>query len=68
MTGIEKEVRDARNGILRRHLSLCTKEQVELFNRMYGSVEQVTEDKFPHACRQIERTIELNKEISNASS
>lgn len=41
-------------------LSKCTTEQVEFFNRMYGSVEAIKDNDIPHAFRQIERTLEKN--------
>jgi hypothetical protein len=47
--------------ILKELLLQCTKDQVELFNRMYGSVDSIKDDKIDWAIQQCERTVEKNK-------
>ena len=56
-----EEVRLFRRGILARLYHQCTPEQQALFNRMYGSLESISEEKIDWAIQQCERTVEKNK-------
>ena len=42
-------------------LSECKPEQIEFFNRLYGSVETIDAHKIIRATRQIEQTLLKNK-------
>lgn len=46
--------------LIRKALSGCTEKQIDLFNRMYGSIEVIKEDKMRHAYNQCRRTQETN--------
>lgn len=50
---------------LKELLAKCTSEQVDLFNRMYQSVDVIPLDKMNWAIQQAERTIEKNEELKN---
>ncbi|MFA5174745.1 MAG: hypothetical protein WC438_06185 [Candidatus Pacearchaeota archaeon] len=41
-------------------LSQCKKEQVDFFNRMYKSVEEIPDEKIDRAIDQCKRTIDKN--------
>ena len=41
-------------------LKQCTEPQIQLFNRMYRSVDTISEDKIDWAIQQCERTIQSN--------
>lgn len=43
-------------------LNKCTEPQVNLFNRMYGSIETIPEEKIDWAIQQCESTVKKNKE------
>ncbi|KKL61132.1 hypothetical protein LCGC14_2198350 [marine sediment metagenome] len=47
--------------MIRERLEQCTEGQVDMFNRMYGSIEAVPESKMRHAYFQCVETIEGNK-------
>lgn len=49
-----------RYDILRDLLSQCTEEQIEVFNRMYVSIDRIEDDQIDWAIQQCERTIEGN--------
>jgi hypothetical protein len=46
---------------LKRLLALCTPAQVDVFNRMYGSVENIPKDKMELAIKQCESTVVKNQ-------
>ena len=46
--------------MMRDFLAQCTGAQVDLFNRMYGSVDKIPENKMDWAIQQCERTVEKN--------
>lgn len=48
-------------GKLKTLLDQCTEKQIELFNRMYGSINDIPADKIPHAIFQCEETIKKNQ-------
>ena len=45
-------------------LNQCTEPQIKLFNRMYGSVDTISEDKIDRAIQQCEQTI-LNNNVKD---
>jgi hypothetical protein len=47
--------------IIGEFLTECSEAQVDLFNRMYGSVETIAEDKMDWAIQQCERTVAKNR-------
>jgi len=47
-------------------LDQCTPEQQAFFNRIWGSVEKVPEDKLKTAWQQIDRTLAKNNEPKTA--
>ena len=47
--------------MVRESLNNCTEKQIDLFNRMYGSIEAIKEDEMRHAYNQCRRTLEKNK-------
>ena len=44
-------------GKLKSLLTQCTPDQMNLFNRMYGSIENIPADKIPWAIKQAEATL-----------
>ena len=57
-----------KRNILREMLLGCTQKQIEMFNRMYGSVDRIPETKMDRAYDQIKRTLEKNQQTINDSS
>lgn len=57
-----KQIEDYRRQVLADLLAQCTLEQIDLFNRMYGSIEDIRDDQIDWAIQQCERTIKENKE------
>jgi hypothetical protein len=55
-----EKIENYKKKILKELLNQCTEEQKAFFNRMYVSVEKISENKIPQAIRQCERTIEMN--------
>ena len=60
-----KRIDDFKKEQLRLLLNQCTSEQINFFNRMYGSIDEIKQEKILHAIRQCERQIEKNKEEIN---
>lgn len=60
-TECERKVDEYRRQLLRDGLAQCKEAQVMLFNRMYGSVDDIADDQIDIAFRQIENTIKKNK-------
>ena len=56
----EKTLKENERQALRNLLSQCTNAQVNIFNRMYKSVEEIPEEKISWAFKQCERTINQN--------
>lgn len=54
------KIEEYRKQILVELYNKCTKEQQELFNRMYVSVDDIPESKINWAIQQCERTILKN--------
>ena len=46
---------------LRKLLSQCLAGEIELFNRMYGSIDDIPEEKINWAIEQCERAIDRRK-------
>lgn len=59
--GALHKVIEFKRDIIKDFLAQCTKEQVNLFNRLYGSVDTIPENKMDWAIEQCERTVENNK-------
>ena len=47
--------------MLRDVLNQCTEKQIAFFNRMYGSIDAISESKMRHAYFQCVKTIEKNQ-------
>jgi hypothetical protein len=64
-----KEIQEFRHQKLRDLLNQCTDKQKKFFNRMYGSVDTIPDEKIDWAIQQCENTIKKNskKEPANAS-
>jgi hypothetical protein len=58
---LQKMANDFKRECIRELLDQCTEKQIEFFNKMYKSIEQITEDKMYRAYDQCLRTI-LKKE------
>jgi hypothetical protein len=54
-------VTEFKRQMMRDFLAQCTEAQVDLFNRMYGSVDKIPEDKMDWAIQQCERTVAKNQ-------
>ena len=48
---------------IRRLLSRCTEDQVDMFNRMYKSVDHIKPNQLDWAISQVERTLRKNGRI-----
>lgn len=59
-TEYEQRVDEYKRQLLREGLSQCTEAQVNMFNRMYGSVDTIADDQIEHAFLQIENTVRKN--------
>jgi len=57
-----KKIAEFKHEELRRLLKQCTPGQIDLFNRMYGSVDDIAPEKMDWAIQQCERTIKKNEE------
>ncbi len=55
------KVKEFKREMVRENLNNCTEKQIDLFNRMYGSIEAIKEDKMRHAYNQCRRTLEKNE-------
>ena len=60
MSVIDIAVTSARNA-LRAKLELCTEKQIAMFNRMYGSIDEIEFEKMRRAEEQVDATIVLNQ-------
>jgi hypothetical protein len=58
--GLDRIDKFKRN-LLKELLSKCTEPQINLFNRMYKSIEEIPDENIPWAIQQIERTIIKNE-------
>lgn len=56
----EEKLKEATREALKDLLSQCTDAQVNFFNRMYKSIEEIPENKISWAMKQCERTININ--------
>lgn len=57
----DARVKEFKRELIRKALSGCTEKQTDLFNRMYGSIGAIKEEKMRHAYNQCRRTQEKNK-------
>lgn len=57
---LDLKAKEFKRELIREALSGCTEKQISLFNRMYGSIEVIKEDKMRHAYNQCRRTVEAN--------
>lgn len=62
-----QEIKDFRRQKLRELLLQCTEAQQVFFNRLCGSVEEISDEKIDSAIQLCERTIEGNKAIDEKS-
>lgn len=60
--GYGEEFDETRRGTLRVELAKCKTEQIDVFNQMYGSVEEIKPEKMRWAYRQIMATLKENRE------
>ena len=58
------KVKEFKRELVRENLNNCTEKQIDLFNRMYGSIEVIKEDKMRHAYNQCRRTRNLNNRVA----
>ncbi len=61
MTNYQEEYASHSRELLRDKLIKCTDKQVEVFNKMYGSIDKIAIDKMEWAYNQICLTLQLNK-------
>ena len=60
MNEFDNKSKEYKRKLVRDLLVQCTDEQQKFFNRMYGSIETISEDKMRHAYSQCERTLLKN--------
>lgn len=60
MNEFDNKTKEYKRELIRDILVQCTEKQQEFFNRMYGSIETIPEDKMRHAYSQCERTLLKN--------
>lgn len=58
------EIKDFRRKILKDLLFQCTESQIRIFNLMYKSIDEISDEKIDWSIRQCERTIEINAKNS----
>jgi hypothetical protein len=58
----DAKVYDFKKELIRELLSRCTNEQVDFFNRMYGSIDDIPEEKMRHAYSQCKTTVHKNRD------
>jgi len=61
MGSLKEKATEYKREELRSVLMQCTPEQIDVFNRMYGSIGTIPEHKMNRAYDQCVRTIEKNK-------
>jgi hypothetical protein len=54
-------VEEAGRDLLRQYHDQLTPPQIELFNRMYGSIDEIPFEKMAWAYQQVRRTVDENK-------
>jgi len=60
MKEFDAKVKEVKRGMVRELLEQCTPDQIKFFNRMYGSIEKISEANMRHAYRQCKATIAKN--------
>lgn len=55
----KSKVFELKRKLIKEYLDQCTPDQITLFNRMYGSLDKIPEDKTEHAYCQCRRTVEV---------
>jgi len=60
MNSAKEQVTEWKREKLRELLSQCTDAQIGIFNRMYKSIDAITNDKMDWAMEQCLRTVEKN--------
>ncbi len=60
MNVFDEKSKEYKRELIHEILVQCTEEQKKFFNRMYGSIETIPEDKMKHAYSQCERTLLKN--------
>lgn len=56
-----ENIKNFRKDTLKKLLDQCTEPQQQIFNRMYGSLAEIPDEKIDWAIQQCERTIIKNK-------
>ena len=56
----EKRLKEEQREALKGLLLQCTEKQINMFNRMYKSVEEIPEENISWVMKQCERTINKN--------
>ncbi len=62
----EQQIKYFRRNLLKDLLSQCTVVNIEVFNRMYGSTDEIPDGKIDWALKQVENTIRKNTEASTS--
>ena len=57
-------VTEFKRNLLREQLDKCTEVQQDLFNRMYGSIDAIRDDKMRWAYQQVCRTVADNAKVT----
>ena len=68
MNDINAEATEWKREKIRALLSQCTEPQINLFNRMYKSIDLIPDSKMARAYDQCYRTVEANKKKANTMS
>ena len=61
MSEAQKRVDKFQRDELKRLLSRCTEKQIKFFNRIYGNVNKLPQEKIPRTFQQIEATLKINR-------
>tara|TARA_Y100000310_G_scaffold334124_1_gene413113 strand:- start:137 stop:358 length:222 start_codon:yes stop_codon:yes gene_type:complete len=59
----DSKVKEFKRALVREWLNRCTEDQKSLFNKMYGSIDTITEEKMRCAYSQCKLTVKKNTEI-----
>lgn len=62
MQSLNKQTTEFKREKIRELLNQCTEAQIGMFNRMYGSIDTIPNEKMDRAYDQCLRTIEKNKQ------
>ena len=62
MREFDSNIAEIKRKMIRELLDQCTEGEVDLFNRMYGSIDVIPEEKMSWAYTQCKRTVDKKKE------